>query len=184
MGQYLSVGIAKEIVVRKKDIFDESLTVELIEHSLNETEKICTEFYDFNEDENYLCWELKEKVFDDDFRIFHKKILQMYDPKIPEVLGDFKDSAEIKKFSNQNANENFSSCSMPTYISLVDKEGAKVYNRGDADIDAMYGFLSFLHDGKILMECYRTMFRFLEKNIRTNFREHPVSKILKVMIIG
>ncbi len=177
MGQYLSVGICTELSI-DKEVLKKS-TIEKIENKLSK--KFDMSLFVINETEfdDVIVWHLKRDLIKEEMYNFTSKIHADYGIKNEEILEKIKAAKtgeEIYSIAGNDDDENFRTdrYSESEYIDLG----------GYRPTDIQTKYISFLMEGKIIMECYNTIFSFFCKALKKVYSEFKLSGALNVYITG
>ncbi|MBR1883833.1 MAG: hypothetical protein IJ809_02650 [Clostridia bacterium] len=176
MGQYLRIGIATKIRVSKERRFDEDLTYEQIVDDLKETINI--DNYNIINTKNNVIFELKNTLIEkhamdlilEQLEIYEtkanferkKKELQRFNKDLLKKLNEVGYSTKIDCFFLDNGGFYIND------VSYISKCGATCY----ADM------IVFICEGKILMECYFDVFRYLRQKIIESTESHIKDSIM------
>lgn len=186
MGQFLSIGLRISAAIHKKDVkkhLDEEKSVDDILSQIEEKYRL-TDIYERKEKDDYYVYSLKKDVLDKEYIPFIEKFyaLRYYG-------GNNLDSAaaveKLKSLPDTSAR-----------LTLLEKKSFQTYQEGD-NVDYFYpdkwcsseicihsynAILSL--DGKIIMECYGSVFDFFRRSIAAQMTEFELSKALTVWIDG
>ena len=177
MGQYLSVGIAKEIFVYKSDGWT-YYTKDEIEEKLSKVLNL--DLYDISENEKYVFLNLKQKVFSENiYNLLENEYEQMKIPEdvytyAEEVLQRLKNTTLFDEVFENNFGTPFFELLLTSDISYV--MGRDDYLRMEAYI------ISIFSEGKVLFECYNEMVRYLRNKIISTI-DNPLKDAIFVSII-
>ena len=182
MGTYLAVGIVPKIVINKSSIKSSDLTLDLILEQLNKELKI--DCYNFSEDLKKYCWEIKPNILEGNLVEFLDEQFKAYMPQKDEYLEEviaqlnkIKDFAQIMKLASSKSLAHFQLLNQILgYIKVVHINGFSEY------VEVFYSLIAYFLDGKIIMECYENLLRYLEYNIRLQRNKYPIVDCVKVMI--
>lgn len=178
MGQYLDCGIATEIIVEKR----RNSTEKILEKIKN---KIDLNIYNISQNDELVCLDIKEDVFEKYAIPFIEEQLEMVKSNLTteKELKSLKNLEELKgksyeeliKISNEKSNYFFQRlegnrfCNDVSYLT-------------DGDI-AYADVISYISDGKIYMECYHDIFDYIRKLIIKSSK-NPIRTAAVVTIIG
>lgn len=184
MGRYLTIGITTKLSFEKKkaESFFESVQ-EAIEYV--EDNYAPSDVYDRTENEEYVTFSIKDTILETglidflrDFysaRLAYGKSPQKSDYIIAE-LKKAKTAEEIMDMAERKCWEYFQEDSYWESICIKHQAWNSLY--------AYVEGIDLSIDGKILMESYETLFKFLTSIIREKFNKYPISKTLLVTITG
>lgn len=178
MGQYLSCGIATEIIVEKR--WDS--TEKILEKMKN---KIDLNIYDISQDDKYICLSIKEDIFEKYAIPFIEEQLEPVKNNLTteKELRSLKNFEELKgksyeeliKISNEKSNYFFQRT-----------EGNRVCNDVSYLTDGNIAYadvINYISDGKIFMECYHDIFDYI-RSLMIKSSTNPIRTAAVVTIIG
>lgn len=186
MGQFLAIGLRISATVSKKDVEKRLDKEKSVDDTLGLIEKRygLTDIYERKEKDEYYIYSLKKDVLDKEYVPFIEKFYSLR-----YQGGDHLDNVaavdELKKLPDTSAR-----------LALLEKKSFQTYQEGD-DIDYFYpvqwrsseiriyshnAILSL--DGKIIMECYGSLFDFFRRSIMAQMPEFELAKALTVWIDG
>jgi hypothetical protein len=182
MGTYLATGIVQDIVIDKRDIRFKDITAVIIQKHL--TKELDINYYNFSEDSDQYCWKIKPEIFESELVEFLRSQFAMYkdiqDESMKKTLAQLaivKTGSEILSLASSRNLVNFQLLEPIThYIRVVRDNGF------DEAIDVSYKLISYFLNGKIIMECYNSIFNYFERNIRLQAEKYPLVNCIKVMI--
>ena len=188
MGMFLAVGLALRTQIRKGDVAPHVSQSDL-EKALARDVNLA--HYDWSEDDSKYCLSIKPNLLEGDFEQFYSDILKMYsaDDKFVkervDCVASMKSGKERIDMAMKRQFQCFESLdSVYDSCSLVDDQGKEIFNFRHNGVDIWHDFLIFFCEGKIVMECYDSLFAFFEKNIRNTFRKYDVAGSVRVMMVG
>jgi len=173
MGQYIEFGLCYEIIIPPEAIETINKEYATLEKYLPVFEKetnIKIDLYDIEKIKNYYKLTLKESVFSSQH--------------LASFLNDFiqdlntKDDEERKKLIEELKTD-------LSRESLIELAKTKYYINFQhsyiiehiygfsfgRDIRVQYNYINFFMEGKVIMECYGTLFRYIENMLRKNHNE-------------
>lgn len=182
MGEFLSIGICTDLFIEKKPINSYDLKKNDLETIFSKV--IDIEKYKFGENEKYFYWDIKEEYLTSENIInLMKELFKDYstDPeregyynKIYETLSNLKTSDELIKYAKEKPYQQFQMAQYREYKDFNIKFDRGGYYYCDLII--------FTLDGKILMECYGQLLRFIEKILRDRYSNNDLAGCIKFMI--
>ena len=184
MGRYLSIGIATELGFKKKEAEDTFDTVnKAIDYVVENYAP--TEIYDMTENEKFIRFKLKDKILEtelqDFLNVFYSDRMAFDSnscekESILSALGDVTNAKEIISLAERKSWEHFQFDSYWDSISIKGKWGHYLYlNIEGIDLSL---------DGKIMIECYGSLFRYLTFVLRERYKDYLLAKSLRVTISG
>lgn len=184
MATYLATGIVQKMHIKKREIAGKNVRVEHIIKSLKNQLNIDNYFFGQNEDE--IFWEIKPEMFQENFAEFLEVQFKMYNDKndvnVQQVIDKIKEAKTGEGIIELAEAKIFSEFQMLNHIceplEVWYKESFSTY------LSVYYHLVAFFIDGKIIMECYRNIFRYFEMNIRLQKEKYPIVTCLKIMING
>lgn len=183
MGTYLATGIIEKILVSKKSIEKQSLTIEAVEESLKDELNI--EFYERAEENDTVYWAINPKMLEGNLEEFLRVQFLMYENKIDdetnqllELIKNEKDGSKIIELSDSDQ-RHFCFRMLryfDDFVKVKDERGFLKY------VDVNYHMISYFRDGKIIMECYKNILHYFERNIRLQKEKYPIAECVKTLI--
>jgi hypothetical protein len=182
MGTYLATGILQKICFRKGDI-PEKITIDHIAIALRKD--INLDHYLYQEDENGIYWTIKPSLLEGNFPEFLEKQFNLYQLEskdFTEIFAELKQNPSGEERINLLDNKTFPHLQKIKHIfEIIAVKGDDIWKK---NIRVNYHLIAFLMDGKIIMECYGQILRYLEQNVRLNNQQFPVAQCLKILITG
>lgn len=181
MGQYLCCGIATGITAKKVNIEGwKMLTKKQIIDKLNN--QLNLDIYDIEEDEKNVYFSIKKDIFEENIIPFIKEqLLKVNSTSIKE------DVEEISKLEGKNYSELMNIAKEKSVIPFQYFEGYRVTNNvtylSDYDFLCYADVISYLFDGKIIIESYGDLFDYLRKSIIQS-SDNPIRDAAIVTMIG
>lgn len=183
MGTYLATGVIKDIIIRKKDITCDYITIDKIKEQLSA--KLNIDCYNYSEDEKGHYWQIKQEMLENDFAEFLDAQFQMCAKQNEQIKESLKKVQETKSVQelfdlcDSKSLENFQLVSpIIDYISVTRSNGWYEDN-----VLVYFNMMAYLLEGKIIMECYGKSFAYFEHNIRALQKEkYPIVECVKIMI--
>ena len=176
MGQYLITGIVYRICLGR-DRGEKHLPQVMTE--LNNV--INLNKYTYSETKHYYLWEIKEEHLIEDLVPFLKEQYMMYDSSVKhtqviEALSLLQTGKEVKEYVEQ--------CKSQEYTFILDKELLDYVDVGGFGrfAEVRYELIRIFLDGKILMECYNNIFRYITKAIQLQKEKYRIADCVRVMI--
>ena len=180
MGTYLVTGILHNICLRKKDIH-EKITVDNISTKLEKDVDLNN--YTYYEDEHNIYWTIKPSLLEGNFPEFLEKQFNLYQlgsESFAEILAALRERPSGEERIKLSKSKTFEHFQMNKDIfESIKVQGEDGWER---NISFSYDLIALFIDGKIIMECYGDILRYLEQNVRLNNQEYPVAQCLKIMI--
>lgn len=182
MGTYLATGIVQKMYIRKQEMEDKNLTIEDVQKALQK--ELNLDHYLSGDDETTISWSLKPQILEGNFPEFLETQFKMYDETkendIQKVITKVREAGTGENIIKLAKSKSLVDFQMVDYI----LEPLKVERQdGFSDhITVNYHMMAFFIDGKIIMECYRNILRYFERNIRLQEKTYPVVACLKTMI--
>jgi len=182
MGQYLAVGIAKDISFKKEHLSSMELEIEPFLKLVNEQLYYDIGIYDLVEEDNYWVLNLKKEVLKEQLVPLLEKLYPVLYPKsnleglIAELVTKSYD--ELIEFADRKCEVEFQcdNYSAQDYIT-IDKPFAK-------RLSLNYSMISFAFEGKTFMETYGQMFRLFKYSIVNACKDLPLATALRMYITG
>ena len=184
MGRYLIIGIATNLSIKKKDaeaVFESvQKAIEFVEDSYAPSD-----VYDRAEDGEYVTFSIKDKLLENELadflydfytvRLSHKNDFRERDDIISK-LKEAHTAENIMALAKKRCWEHFQEDSYwdPIYIK----------NKGWNTLYTSVKGIDLSLDGKILMECYESLFKFFTLLLKDRFNKYLISKALRVTISG
>ncbi len=186
MGQYLAIGITTKLHIRKKEAesaFDSLQTaIDYVEENFAPSD-----VYDKTEEhEGYVTFSIKDEILENglvDFLTdFYTARMTSEDEfkdrdRILEKLKEAKNAADIMDFARNGY----------CYHFREDEYWEKLFIKCGTWGNSLYASVDGIDlslDGKIVMECYDTLFKFFTNVLQEKFKKHPISKALRVTLMG
>ena len=184
MGRYLSIGIATELCFEKKEAEDVFDTVSnAIDHVVKNYAP--SEIYDMTENARFIGFKLKDKILETELHnflnVFYSDRMAFDSSScekesILSAVSEAKSAEEIITLAKGKPFEHFQLDSYWEPISIKGNWGHYLYlNMEGIDLSL---------DGKIMMECYGSLFRYMTFVLRERYKEFQLSKTLRVTISG
>ena len=182
MGTYLATGIVQKMRIRKRDMGTNKFTIENIVKSLEK--ELGMDHYVFGEDDDSIFWKIKPKMLEGNFSEFLETQFKMYDDtkNVQALITKVKEAKSGEEIIELAQSGNFSGFQMVNYIEEYPR--VLCVNGFTDHLPVNYYLMAFFMDGKIIMECYRNIFHYFERNIRLQEDKYPVVRCLKTMISG
>lgn len=183
MGQFLCIGIYTQIRASRKDAEYQYHSVdECCEHIIKDKE-LDEALYDFSEDDEDIYYTLKPEILWRDVAALTKRFYAMryrpgheYDSDLAkEALDKCQNCQEVMDLVRRKSFQCFQEGFTYDYVTATRTLGGML-------ISVKSIILSM--DGKIIMECYGELFRFLTRLIREKLSDIPLAKALYVYIDG
>ncbi len=177
MGTYLSCGIAKTINVKKKG-YAKEVILEKLGKSVN------LDIYDEPEEtEDYLIFELKKDIMEKYAVEFVKEQLNIAKENSVEPE---KIKHDIKDLENKKYDELMEMAEIKRYRNFQYIEG-NVFSNDVSYIsdglDIIADIIVYALEGKVIMECYNSIFRYFRNLILKN-STNPIKTAAVVSLIG
>jgi len=157
MGCYLACGIATEISVSKKRMTGGFATKEEIVNNL--IGKLKPSVYNIEETENYVNFIIKKDVFE-------KNIISFIKEQLEKAAYSYMEEAteNVKNLEGKNFDELMK---IADQRSMVEFQllGGDVSYLSDGEYRCDANIIHYISDGKISMECYYDIFRYLRETI-------------------
>lgn len=182
MGTYLVTGIVQEIAIDKRRIKYSDISIDNIIQQLKK--ELNLNCYNHNEDQDGYYWKIKPEVLEGDLAGFIDTQFQMYtskkDSDMQKVIEILKKTTNVAQILELASNRDL------VHFQLVNNiiEHIKVVRDNGFDVNFMvyYSLIAYFLDGKIIMECYGNILRYLEYNIRLQKNKYAIVDCVKVMI--
>ncbi|MCM3591232.1 hypothetical protein EN829_033710 [Mesorhizobium sp. M00.F.Ca.ET.186.01.1.1] len=165
MGQYLQAGICYQLVIRKREFADVITTEQLCEE-LNKEFDIS--LFDVEETDEHVRFLIKEAVVLEQLHDFMQQQFSLYDGGYVDIFESILSKISQKK-------------SLTEIIDFAKEKKSRFFNETDVyqhftvlswkSIGVKVSLLTFLCEGKILMECYGDFLQYLEKLVRSNSKQ-------------
>lgn len=184
MGRYLTIGIATNLNFKKKEAESVFESVqEAIEYV--EDNYAPSDAYDRTENEEYVSFTIKDKLLETELidflydfysvRLSHENGFGERDDIISK-LKEVHTAEEIMALAEKRCWEHFQEDSYWDSICIKHKAWNSLY--------ASVKGIDLSIDGKILMECYESLFEFFTLLMKEKFSKYSISKTLRVTISG
>ena len=184
MGRYLAIGLKTELTIRKKNAEKAFNTVQEAISTVRK-ELASEEAYDMIEVEDFVCFKLKPKLLETELVNFlHEFYTIRYGDisksaehnKILSALQKCNSASEIVNIAEEMRFEDFQKDNYWDNVFLNDGrwDNLTVYMQG----------IDLSLDGKIVMECYSSLFCFLTTLIQERLGNYNLAKALHVTISG
>lgn len=179
MGQYINIGLATTIYVTKENLWGEDHTIKEVSETLSENLNL--DLYTVEETKKSIIFSIKEDVFADNIIDFLKteyKYLGCEEDaeEIFNAINEIPKKELLKKIEDRDILfENFQFTERgydSNDISYLSKD-LQIY----ADI------VSYELEGKVFLECYSELFKYLKKRI-TESMTNPLKDALVISIFG
>jgi hypothetical protein len=181
MGTYLFNGIVRNITTRKSEVKQKHIAIATVTEALRKELNI--DYYNHTEDSNYHYWNIKPEMLTNNLTAFLDAQFQMYrdkkDKEMQEVINkitSMKTAEEIIALADAKIFSYFQSIDASTHIKVMRDNGFSEL------ILVQYSLISYFMDGKIIMECYKDIFKYFETNIRSQRDKYPIVDCIKIMI--
>ncbi len=187
MGCYLAIGLKLTLAIRKKDLADivndEVSSVDILKQL--EEKFHLKGIYTFHEEEDYYIYKIKDSVLEKEAKDFLRNFYKLRYVDEDSLDGAEKVLEDVKDFSSLDA-----------IASVLKEKRYQTFQEGDyADyIRILNPFRNNLRvfcncailslDGKIIMECYGDLFKFLRRCIVAQLSEYDLSQALDIWIDG
>ena len=182
MGTYLATGIIAKMSIQQKEMEYRKTTLPKVEEALRK--ELNLDAYFLSENETTVFWTINPQMLEGNFPEFFETQLRMYDETkeqdIQQAIAKIRDAAtgeDIIKLATGNSLRKFQ---MLDY--LQDSLEVKQQDSFSTYVTVNYHMIAFFIDGKIVMECYKNILRYFERNIRLQKEKYPVVMCLKAMI--
>lgn len=175
MGQYIYLTVATNIVVAKEKRFNKEIpNIKNVKEELGKY--FCMDLYDEYEDEESIGFELKKDVLDKylyDFLVEQSHLLRYGDKVREDVL-------KLKSRDPEEMLQMIRDCHLD-FIHYQDND--YMYQRYFSDGLPVYlEGITYLSEGKALLECYHELFEYIHFLIRRGFK-NPLKDTVYVTII-
>ncbi|MFT4413354.1 hypothetical protein ACLM5H_05795 [Fredinandcohnia humi] len=179
MGQYLQMGIGYRMEIDKKRLDKVGVTIEKLEIELNK--HFDMSLYDFNETHDKIIFEIKESVVLEQLQEYIQYQYSMYPQEQPytdcfksavEIIGGLSTFQEIVQVAEER---NF-----PCFQSNRITDEIKVSAWGWLEIDI--SMFVFFVEGKIFMEGYNSLLKFIENNVRQSSEKWTIAGAFRCFI--
>ena len=182
MGMYLATGIVQKIVIYKKQIKYQDITVDIIIQQLKK--ELDLNFYYFNENIEEYCWTIKPKMLEENLIEFLDTQFQVYtdkkDSDMQKVIAKLTETKSFNQIIELASSKSLAHFQLLEeifrYIKVVRTNGFSEH------VEVIYSLISYFLDGKIIMECYGNILRYFEGNIRLQRNKYSIVDCVKVMI--
>ena len=185
MGCYLAIGLKIKTAIGKEEI-SKHLDEMPLDEFFKEIEKEyhLEDIYVRQETEDYYVYTLDEKLLDKEFIPFLEKFYQLryqdgnnYDvPDVLEELNSIPDTSSRLALLSKK--------SFQTYQIGSDNDYHRVNGSWNHEVPIYNTYAILSLDGKIIMECYNGVFKFLRRCIIAQLPEFKLSKALSIWIDG
>lgn len=181
MGRFLCIGIKTRVIVGRSDL-PKFPPGETSAQTIIERNMVDSELYDLTITDNELIYSLKEEIVGKEWNAFLKEFYKMRYAETGRQTDD-DDALEavsacttLKDWLSIASKKQFECYQMDTHrcVFYFDKGSHRSY------IDIEDIILSM--DGKIIMECYNDLFRFLRSCIKKRFAHYKLAATLDVYI--
>jgi len=183
MGTFLAIGIATEFNFRKKDIINAF-------HSLDEARKAVSEqlapsaLYDERDEGDFISYYIKERIFMEELCDF---LLHFYALRYTEKERKFGEElvARIRKLPSFSKIIELAERKEEEFFQF-DELWSNVYIDGGIfyPLPVSVCGIDLSLDGKIMMECYNSLFAFITRMIRANLSQFRLAGALRITITG
>jgi len=184
MGRYLAIGLKTELAISKKNAEKAFHTVQ---EAINTVKKelASEEAYDMIEVEDFICFKLKPKLLETELVSFLHEFYTIRYGDISKSAGHNKILSDLQKCNSASEimsladEKRFEDFQKDEYWENVLLDGGRwdsltVYTQG----------IDLSLDGKIVMEFYGSLFRFLTSLIQERLGHYKLAKALHVTITG
>ncbi|KGR89864.1 MULTISPECIES: hypothetical protein [Bacillales] len=179
MGQYLQMGIGYRMEIDKKRLDKVGVTIEKLEIGLNK--HFDMSLYEFNETHDKVIFEIKESVVLEQLQEFIQYQYSMYPQEQPytdcfisavEIIGGLSTFQEIVQVVEER---NF-----PCFQSnrITDEIKVSAWDWLEIDISMFVFFV----EGKIFMEGYNSLLKFIENNVRQSSEKWTIAGAFRCFI--
>ena len=184
MGRYLAIGITIDLSFEKKKAAREFASLEAGVKYVEE-HYAPLDLYDKAEDDEYVTYKLKDQFLENGLVDFLRDFYAAREPnggqtKEPEIilakLSEVHTAAEIMSLAREKCWERFQ---WDQYWDTI-----TIYETKWGPVDVYQSGIDLSLDGKILMECYGGLFKFLSTVLQEKFSKHAIAKALRVTITG
>ncbi|CAM5779220.1 hypothetical protein [Brevibacillus borstelensis] len=175
MGQYLQAGICYQIVIRKRE-FTDVLTNKQLFEELNK--EIDISLFDVEETDEHVCFVIKEEIVLGQLHDFMEHQFSLYNQGYADEFATVLSEISKKK-------------SLTDIIELAKEKKSRFFQESDVyqhfkvyswkSVGAKVSMLTFFVEGKILMECYGNLLRYIEKLVRSNSKQ-PIAGAFRAFI--
>lgn len=185
MGRYLAIGITTEMVFRKSEANKQFDSLEAASEFV-EQNYAPTEVFNKEENDEYISYSLKPELLETELvpflNEFYNSRFQQGDYQLKhkqEILDDISHQPSADAIINL-AKEKKYECFQddpywdPYWIKGKGWGSMKLYTSG----------ISLSFDGKIIMECYNSLFEFFQDLIKEKFSKYLIAKAIRVTITG
>lgn len=186
MGQYLFIGLRNHISVEKRRLGSKEEAIARNKAALEEQHTI-PGLYVEEEDENNYIYNLRSDIIEqelkpflaDFYRIRYKEIgdfdMSKDCDKVLKGLQNCSTAEEYMDFARNNRYQPFRILSLPSFFFTEPFEDAEPIHTEDIILSI---------DGKIIMESYNYLFRFLNQCIKERLKSYQLTNALRLFIGG
>src|SRR3990167_3717334 len=184
MGTYLAVGIVQNILLDKKRILNKKITTDIIINKLKE--EINIDYYQHSEDSDKHYWKINPEILEGNLTEFLEIQFQMYNRSIDQNMQETLH--QLRQLKAGPLLIELAASKKLMHFQLINNivDSIRVFdaNGFQSDIVINYQLISFFIDGKILMECYENIFKYLENVVRLHKSQYPIADCIKICITG
>uniref|UniRef100_Q3ASL9 Uncharacterized protein n=1 Tax=Chlorobium chlorochromatii (strain CaD3) TaxID=340177 RepID=Q3ASL9_CHLCH len=180
MGQFLAIGLVTQIGVLKKELAAAQLTTDQLQERMKAELPYNPELYLLHEHTDYYSFDLRDEIF-------YAQLL----PLLEEFYPSFYNSPEmyesiLAKLRKLPPSEWFAWAKRkPEEAFQFDPYGMReTIEEGFTDISLHYEAILLTMNGKIVMEAYGSLFRFLNYTMKQTFKQYSLASALRLYITG
>ncbi|MEJ6950180.1 hypothetical protein [Natronospora cellulosivora (SeqCode)] len=180
MGNYLCVGICKNIVISRVEVEEKDIKLNDILVKLNEI--IDLAMYDKVENGEEIIWKLKEEFINQEELIKFLELQFEFYKQYPADEENFMQVIDFLKKTN-SCNEIIDKARTKSLASFQITNHKNSYQISSFKrLNFNFEIILFLSQGKILMECYSNILQYFERIIRLQRDKFPIAGAVKVFI--
>ena len=180
MGQFLAIGLATEIGIKKSEADKADLTLEQLQERMQHDLHYAPDIYTATEEDGYYQFFLNEEVF-------HAELLPFLETFYPLLYSNpaYYEGA-LKKLASMPPAEWLQwAQGKPEEVFQFDEYGTRDYlTVNHTDICVSYDALLLSMEGKISMETYGRQFTFVKYAMMQTFRQFRLAGALRMYITG
>lgn len=176
MGQFLTVGVAKSIFIKKYGRIEKETILENLKNEID------INLYNYIEDEKYIMLSMKKEIFETELAPLIEEVTKYISNDNTEKIELFKKAS--KEIKGKNEDEIMEYLSEEIVYDLHFCEGSPFYNNFIHYIYPDYGerifcdLVELISDGKIVMEACGEIFSFIRHAIINGLKSKIKSAIV------
>ncbi len=180
MGQFLAIGLATEIGIKKSEADKADLTLEQVQERMQHDLHYVPDIYTATEENGYYHFLLNEEVLHAELLLF----LETFYPLLYSTPAYYEDA--LKKLAGMPPAKWLQwAQGKPEEVFQFDEYGVRDYlTVNHTDICVSYDAVLLSMEGKISMETYGRQFTFMKYAMMQTFRKFRLAGALRMYITG